>query len=89
MNRHSGTQALLNYFARIFYAAWQSCDRTFLGLLTAWPAALLPAFATILLLTSGNASAQDSVESDRAVLVALYNATDGPNWRVNTYWLEQ
>ena len=48
------------------------------------PAALLPAFAPFLLLT---ASAQDSVESDRAVLVALYNATDGPNWTGNTHWL--
>ena len=44
-------------------------------------------FAAFLLLTSGNASAQDSVESDRAVLVALYNATDGPNWTDNTNWL--
>ena len=87
MNQHSGTPALLNYFPRIFYAACQSCGRTFLGLLTAWPAALLPAFAAFLLLTSGNASAQDSVESDRAVLVALYNATDGPNWTDNTHWL--
>ena len=25
--------------------------------------------------------------SDRAVLVILYNATDGPNWRNNTNWL--
>ena len=25
--------------------------------------------------------------SDRAVLVALYNATDGPNWKNNTNWL--
>ena len=87
MNQHSGTPALLNYFPRIFYAACQSCGRIFLGLLTAWPAALLPAFAAFLLLTSGNASAQDSVESDRAVLVALYNATDGPNWTDNTHWL--
>ena len=51
------------------------------------PAANLPAFAAFRLLTSGNASAQDSVESDRAVLVALYNATDGPNWTGNTHWL--
>ena len=51
------------------------------------PTALLPAFAAFRLLTSGNASAQDSVESDRAVLVALYNATDGPNWTGNTHWL--
>ena len=87
MNRHSGTPALLNYFPRTFYAACQSCGRTFLGLLTAWPAALLPAFAAFLLLTSGTASAQDSVESDRAGLEALYNATDGPNWTGNTHWL--
>ena len=51
------------------------------------PTANLPAFAAFRLLTSGNASAQDSVESDRAVLVALYNATDGPNWTGNTHWL--
>ena len=25
--------------------------------------------------------------SDRAALVALYNATDGANWRINTHWL--
>ena len=87
MNRHSGTPELLNDCPGTFSAACQSCGRTFLGLLTAWPAALLPAFAAFLLLTSGNASAQDSVESDRAVLVALYNATDGPNWTYNTNWL--
>ena len=28
-----------------------------------------------------------SVETDRAALVALYNATDGANWRNNAYWL--
>ena len=34
------------------------------------------------------ASAQSSSsEVDRAALVALYNATDGPNWRDNTNWL--
>ncbi len=47
----------------------------------------LAVFAAFLLLTSGNAYAQDSVESDRAVLVALYNATGGPNWTGNTNWL--
>ncbi len=38
----------------------------------------------------GNANAQaspDTVESDRAALVALYHATDGPNWRNRTNWL--
>ena len=29
----------------------------------------------------------DSVEGDRAALVALYNATDGNNWTDNTNWL--
>ena len=28
-----------------------------------------------------------NVETDRAALVALYNATDGANWRNNTNWL--
>ena len=31
--------------------------------------------------------ATQTTESDRAALVALYNATDGPNWERNTYWL--
>ena len=29
----------------------------------------------------------DSPETDREALVALYNSTDGPNWRDNTNWL--
>ena len=29
----------------------------------------------------------DSVDGDRAALVALYNATDGDNWKDNTNWL--
>ncbi len=35
---------------------------------------------------SGRSCAEDSPE-DRAVLVALYNATDGANWTNNTKWL--
>ena len=31
--------------------------------------------------------AQTSPETDREVLVALYNATDGPNWKNNDRWL--
>ena len=31
--------------------------------------------------------AQTSPETDRAALVALYNATGGPNWRRNNNWL--
>ncbi len=34
-----------------------------------------------------HAAAQESVVSDRAALVAVYNATDGPNWTDNTNWL--
>ena len=44
-------------------------------------------FAAFLLLSSGNAYAQDRVESDRAALVALYNATNGANWQNRTNWL--
>ena len=47
----------------------------------------LAVFAAFLLLTSGNAYAQDSVESDRAALLAFYNATGGANWTNNTNWL--
>ena len=45
------------------------------------------AVAAVFTLTGGNAYAHDSVESDRAALVALYYATDGPNWTDNTNWL--
>ena len=34
-----------------------------------------------------NSAAQGSVASDRAALVALYNATGGSNWTDNTNWL--
>ena len=34
-----------------------------------------------------DALAQGSVQSDRAALVSLYNATDGPNWTSRTNWL--
>ena len=30
---------------------------------------------------------QQSAATDRAALVALYNATDGKNWRINRHWL--
>ena len=32
-------------------------------------------------------SASGSAETDREALVALYHATDGPNWENNTNWL--
>ena len=34
-----------------------------------------------------DAAVTQTVASDRAALVALYNATDGPNWSNNTNWL--
>ena len=49
--------------------------------------AVLVFAASFLLLTGGNAYAQGSVATDRAALVALYNATDGANWTNNTNWL--
>ena len=42
--------------------------------------------AAFLLLTGGNARAQDSAATDRAALVALYVATGGANWENNTKW---
>ena len=46
-------------------------------------------FAAFLLLTGGNAYAQGSVATDRAALVAIYNATGGANWKTNTNWLSE
>ena len=36
---------------------------------------------------SGNAFVTIEIDLDRVALVALYNATDGPNWVDNTNWL--
>ena len=44
-------------------------------------------FTALLILTAGNARAQGTVETDRAELVALYNATGGADWTDNTHWL--
>ena len=37
--------------------------------------------------TAGSPVAQTSPETDREALVALYNATGGPNWNINDNWL--
>ena len=37
--------------------------------------------------TTGSPTAQTSPETDREALVALYNATGGPNWDSNDNWL--
>ena len=59
------------------FAACLWCGRTLLGLLAVLSAVLLAA---------GNARAQGTVATDRAALVALYNATGGANWTDNTNW---
>ena len=50
----------------------------------AWPLLVVMAVYASLAV---DAVAQDGVETDRAALVALYNATGGANWRYNTNWL--
>lgn len=49
---------------------------------------LLIAVSIVHFLFTSDANAQSAgVEQDREALVALYEATDGPNWRYNTNWL--
>ena len=48
---------------------------------------LLP--AVLLCLAPGAHAQQGSVATDKAALVALYNATDGPNWKTSTNWLSE
>ena len=43
--------------------------------------------AALVFLSVDNALAQGTVATDRAALVALYNATGGANWTHNTHWL--
>ena len=52
------------------------------------PPAVLTVLVALLgsLLLAAEARTQD-LASDRAVLVALYNTTDGPNWKNKQYWL--
>ena len=38
-------------------------------------------------LLAGEARAQGNAQADRAALVALYHATDGPSWTNSTNWL--
>ena len=77
--QHPGTPAPLNYRRpSTFPAACLGCVRTLLVLLAVLSAVLLAA---------GNARAQGTVATDRAAMVALYNATGGANWTNNTNWL--
>ncbi len=69
--QHPGTPAPLNYRRP-----------------STFPAACLGCVRILLvLLAAGNARAQGTVATDRAAMVALYNATGGANWTNNTNWL--
>ena len=58
------------------------------AIFTRFPTALIALLATIgLHVALENAHAQGTVESDRAALVAIHNATDGPNWDHRIGWL--
>ena len=50
---------------------------------------LLVVLLPVLLCLAPGARAQDGVATDKAALVALYNATDGANWMTNTNWSSQ
>ncbi len=50
---------------------------------------LIVLLAVLTLFVGGDASAQGSVSADREALVALYNATDGENWKTDTNWLSE
>ncbi len=45
--------------------------------------------AVLPLSAADHVHAQNSVATDKAALVALYNATDGANWTVNTKWTSE
>ena len=64
------------------------CPSTFsaAGLWRARTLLVLLAVLSAVLLAAGNARAQGTVATDRAALVALYNATGGANWTDNTNW---
>ena len=79
MRRAGSSAPLLTFCPGTFSAAGLGCGRTFLTAVFA--------LASLVVLSNSNALAQGSVAEDRAALVTLYNATDGPNWTDNTNWL--
>ena len=71
--------------------AWSSADTTIAvvdsaGLVTAVDSGAVTVAARAGE-ASGDAHVTVAINTDRAALVALYNATDGPNWVDNTNWL--
>ena len=79
MRRAGSSAPLLTFCPGTFPAAYLGCGRTF----------LLAVFvlASLVFLSVDNALAQGTVATDRAALVALYNATGGADWTDNTHWL--
>ena len=79
MRRAGSSAPLLTFCPGTFPAVYLGCGRTF----------LLAVFvlASLVFLSVDNALAQGTVATDRAALVALYNATGGADWTDNTHWL--
>ena len=50
-------------------------------------AVLVVALLLFIVIAEAETAYAQTPDSDRAALVALYNATDGPNWTNNTHWL--
>ncbi len=72
--------------------AWTSGNEAVARVDSAGVVTGIAAGETQITVTSGPAAAQSAVvvtsqDSDREALVALYEATDGPNWRNNTNWI--
>ena len=78
------TLAVLPAVLRSVCAALQNCLRSH-----RWSPCVVFVFAAFLLLTGDTVRAQTGAETDRAALVALYNATDGANWTVSSNWLSE
>ena len=48
---------------------------------------ILAALLLLIVIAEAETANAQTPDSDRAALVALYNATDGPNWTNDTNWL--
>ena len=71
--------------------AWLSAETTVAGVDASGLVTAVGGGAVTITATAGEASGDAlvtvEIDLDRAALVALYNATDGPNWVDNTNWL--
>ena len=79
---------IVRYLLSLSYTCSPSTLHCSPSTLAAIPRTVLAGLLTLIgmLGWAGEARAQDSA-TDRAALVALYNATDGANWTNNTNWL--